>query len=133
MAAGTILADEISMSDRWQENGNQEDEGSEEVAIAEQDTGETTGQTVPRQAERDGSGQMDGTSEAFSRKYSNLGLAVEMKDIELSMQNQGSMAVSGIMGCLVILLGMGFSDVKIRKVLREEPLYLLEDSMAGRR
>ena len=54
-----------------------------------------------------------------------------MKDIELSMQNQGSMAVSGIMGCLVILLGMGFSDVKIRKVLREEPLYLLEDSVAG--
>ena len=56
-----------------------------------------------------------------------------MDDIDLSIQNQGSLAVSGIMGCLVILLGMGLSDVKIRKVLREEPLYLLEESVAGRR
>ena len=58
---------------------------------------------------------------------------MEMDDIDLSIQNQGSLAVSGIMGCLVILLGMGLSDVKIRKVLREEPLYLLEESVAGRR
>ena len=92
-----------------------------------------TEQTVIEQAEGNNSGQADEASEEFSRKYSNLELAVEMDDIDLSIQNQGSLAVSGIMGCLVILLGMGLSDVKIRRVLRGEPLYLLEDSMAGRR
>ena len=71
-------------------------------------------------------------SEEFNRKYSNLRMAVD-KEIDLSMQNQGSLAVSGIMGCLVILLGMMISGIKVRRVLRGEPLYLLEDSMAGRR
>lgn len=133
VAAGTILASEIGMSDSVRENGSKEDEERAEVAAAEQETEEATGQTVTEQAEGDSSGrQINGTTEEFSRKYSNLELAVEMDDVDLSMQNQGSMAVSCIMGCLVIALGMGLSGVKIRKVLRGEPLYLLEDSMAGR-
>ncbi len=107
MVVGMVLTDEIGISD--------------------------TEQIVIEQAEGNNSGQADEALEEFSRKYSNLELAVEMDDIDLSIQNQGSLAVSGIMGCLVILLGMGLSDVKIRRVLRGEPLYLLEDSMAGRR
>lgn len=107
MVVGMVLTDEIGISD--------------------------TEQIVIEQAEGNNSGQADEALEEFSRKYSNLELAVEMDDIDLSIQNQGSLAVSGIMGCLVILLGMGLSDVKIRKVLREEPLYLLEESVAGRR
>ena len=87
----------------------------------------TTEDTTTRSGE-----QIDMESEEFNRKYSNLRMAVD-KEIDLSMQNQGSLAVSGIMGCLVILLGMGVSGAKIRKVLKGEPLYLLEDSVAGRR
>ena len=75
--------------------------------------------------------QIDMESEEFNRKYSNLRMAVD-KEIDLSMQNQGSLAVSGIMGCLVILLGMMISGIKVRRVLRGEPLYLMEDGMAGK-
>ncbi len=130
MVAGMILADEISMSDRGQKTGAQVDEKSPEMTTAGQEVDEGR-QDITEQTEGYDSRQIDGTSEEFSRKYSNLELAVEMDDIDLSMQTQGSMAVSGIMGGLIILLGMGLSDVKIRKVLREEPLYLLEDSVAG--
>lgn len=55
-----------------------------------------------------------------------------MDDIDLSMQNQSSMAVSCIMGCLVIAFGMGLSCVRIGKVLRGEPLYLMEEGMTDR-
>lgn len=69
--------------------------------------------------------------EDFSRKYSNLGLAVET-EIDISDQQQSGLAVSCIMGSLVIVLGMGISGVKLRNILSEEPLYLLEDSMVGK-
>lgn len=69
--------------------------------------------------------------EDFSRKYSNLGLAVET-EIDISGQQQSGLAVSSIMGSLVIVLGMGISSVKLWNILSEEPLYLLEDSMAGK-
>ena len=69
--------------------------------------------------------------EDFSRKYSNLGLAVET-EIDISGQQQSDLAISCIMGSLVIVLGMGISGVKLRNILSKEPLYLLEDSMAGK-
>lgn len=69
--------------------------------------------------------------EDFSRKYSNLGLAVET-EIDISCQQQSDLAISCIMGSLVIVLGMGISGVKLRNILSKEPLYLLEDSMAGK-
>lgn len=64
--------------------------------------------------------------EDFNRKYSNLGMAAE-PEIDLSGQNQGDPAVSCVMGALVIALGMGISGVRLRKMLRGEPLYLLEE------
>lgn len=69
--------------------------------------------------------------EDFSRKYSNLGLAVETGD-DASVRQESSLAVSCIMGSLVIVLGMGLSGAKLRELLRKEPLYLLEDGMAGK-
>ncbi len=69
--------------------------------------------------------------EDFSRKYSNLGLAAETED-GLSVRQESSLAVSCIMGSLVIVLGMGLSGAKLRELLRKEPLYLLEDGMAGK-
>ncbi len=132
MAVGTVLAGEIGMSDRKQENGSQVDEESTVLTTAESETAEAMGQTATEQTEGDNDGQADEAGEEFSRKYSNLGLSVEMDDIDSSMQNQGSLAVSGIMGCLVILLGMMISGIKVRRVLRGEPLYLMEDGMAGK-
>lgn len=64
--------------------------------------------------------------EDFDRKYSNLGMAAE-PEIDLSGQNQGDPAVSCVMGALVIALGMGISGVRLQKMLRGEPLYLLEE------
>lgn len=64
--------------------------------------------------------------EDFNRKYSNLGMAAE-PEIDLSGQNQGDPAVSCVMGALVIALGMGISGVRLQKMLRGEPLYLLEE------
>lgn len=68
--------------------------------------------------------------EDFSRKYSNLGMAAE-PEIDLSGQIQGDLAVSCVMGVLVLVLGMGISGVRVRKMLRGEPLYLLEEGAAG--
>ena len=69
--------------------------------------------------------------EDFNRKYSNLGLAVET-EVDLSGQSQGDLAVSCMMGGLVLVLGIGISGVKVRGILKEEPLYLVEDGMAGK-
>ncbi len=63
--------------------------------------------------------------ETFSRKYSNLGMAAET-EIDLSGQNQGDVRVSCLMGALVIVLGMSISGIKVRSLLKGEPLYLLE-------
>lgn len=68
--------------------------------------------------------------EDFNRKYSNLGMAAE-PEIDLSGQNQGDPAVSCVMGALVLVLGMVISGVRVRKMLRGEPLYLLEEDTAG--
>lgn len=73
----------------------------------------------------------DTRQEEFSRKYSNLGMAVETK-VDLSGQIKGNMSVSAVMGGLVIVLGMGISGMKMWKVLRGEPLYLLEEGMTLR-
>lgn len=68
----------------------------------------------------------DTGEEKFNRKYSNLGMAAE-PEIDLPGQNQGDPAVSCVMGALVLALGMGISGVRVRKMLRGEPLYLLEE------
>ena len=116
VTVGTVLADEISI----------EEEGADELA-AEENTEQMTTENISTKSGE----QIDMESEEFNRKYSNLRMAVD-KEIDLSMQNQGSLAVSGIMGCLVILLGMMISGIKVRRVLRGEPLYLMEDGMAGK-
>lgn len=69
--------------------------------------------------------------EEFNRKYSNLGLAVET-EIDLSGRSQEDIAVSCMMGGLVLMLGIGISGVKVRKILNREPLYLVESGMAGK-
>ncbi len=117
VTVGTVLADEISI----------EEEGADEQVAEENTEQMTTEDTTTRSGE-----QIDMESEEFNRKYSNLRMAVDT-EIDLSLQTQGDMMVSGLMGCLVILLGMMISGIKVRRVLRGEPLYLLEDSMAGRR
>lgn len=87
--------------------------------------GVAAGMAVSNHVDVEDMGQED-----FSRKYSNLGLAAE---IEVDSSDQRSdTAVSCIMGGLVIVLGMGISGVKLQKILREEPLYLLEDGMLGK-
>lgn len=68
--------------------------------------------------------------ENFNRKYSNLGMATE---IDLSGQNRGGLAVSCMMGGLVLTLGMVISGARLRKMLCGEPLYLLEEGAAGDR
>ncbi len=69
--------------------------------------------------------------EDFSRKYSNLGMAVKT-DIDLFGQQQSDLTISCVMGGLVIVLGMGLSGVKMHDILKEEPLYLLEGSTEGK-
>ena len=109
VAAGMSLADEIGVEDRSQEK--KEDAGQE---TAEQTVAEETDveETVIEQ-------------EAFSRKYSNLGMAVET-EIDLFGQMSGDIRVSCMMGVLVIALGMSISGVTVRGLLKGEPLYLLE-------
>lgn len=62
---------------------------------------------------------------SFNRKYSNLGLSAQT-EIDLSGQNKGNLAVSCMMGGLVLVLGMSISGIKVRSLLKGEPLYLLE-------
>ena len=62
--------------------------------------------------------------EKLNRKYSNLGLMAET-EMDLSGQVQGDMRVSCIMGGLVIILGVGISTYKVRRILSGEPLYLV--------
>lgn len=69
--------------------------------------------------------------EDYNRKYSNLGLVVET-EVDLSGQNQGNLAVSCMMGGLVPVVGIAISGVKARNILKGEPLYLMEDGMAGK-
>lgn len=73
----------------------------------------------------------DMQQEDFSRKYSNLGLAVET-EVDLSGQNQGNLTVPCMMGGLVLVLGIGISGVKVRNLLKGEPLHLVEDGLAGK-
>lgn len=68
--------------------------------------------------------------EAFDRKYSNLGMAAT--EGVLSEQDQGGLAVSCTMGGLMVVLGISISGVKVRNILKREPLYLVEDGMAGK-
>lgn len=88
--------------------------------------GVAAGMAVSGQVDVEDMGQED-----FDRKYSNLGLAAET-DIDLSGQDQGDILVSGLMGVLVLVLGIGICDVKVKSILKKEPLYLLEDGMAGK-
>ena len=88
--------------------------------------GVAAGMAVSEQVNIEDMGQED-----FNRKYSNLGLAVET-EVDLSGQSQGDLAVSCMMGGLVLGLGIGISGVKVRNILKEEPLYLVEDGMAGK-
>ena len=88
--------------------------------------GVMAGMAVSNQVDVEDMGQED-----FDRKYSNLGMAVE-NNIDLSGQNQGDILVSGAMGVLVLVLGIGICDVRVKSILQKEPLYLLEDGMAGK-
>ncbi len=71
----------------------------------------------------------DLTRENFDRMYSNIGISEE-QEVGLSGLDMGDAALSCMMGGLVIALGMTFSGVKLRKILRGEPMYLLESGMA---
>lgn len=114
VAVGMSLTDGIGIEDRSQEK--KEDAGQE---TAEQTMVEETAVEEP------------GTEqEAFSRKYSNLGLAVET-EMDLSGQAQGDLAVSCMMGGLVLVLGMSISGITVHSLLKGEPLYLLESREKG--
>jgi len=109
VAAGMSLADEIGAEDTEQEKKEDAGQETEEQTVAEE--------TVTEQ-------------EAFSRKYSNLGMAAET-NIDLSGQVAGDIRVSCLMGALVIVLGMSISGIKVRSLLKGEPLYLLESQGKG--
>ncbi len=70
----------------------------------------------------------DMARENFDRMYSNIGISGE-QEADLLSQGVGDVALSCVMGGLVIALGMTLSGVKLRKILRGEPMYLMEDSM----
>lgn len=88
--------------------------------------GVAAGMAVSEQVNIEDMGQED-----FNRKYSTLRLTVET-EVDLSGQNQADFAVSCMMGGLVLVLGMGISGVKVKDVLKGEPLYLVDDGMAGK-
>ncbi len=69
--------------------------------------------------------------EDFNHKYSTLRLAVET-EAALSGQNRADFAVSCMMGGLVLVLGIGISGVKVKDILKGEPLYLVDDGVAGK-
>ncbi len=85
--------------------------------------GVAVGMAVSEQVNIEDMGQED-----FSRKYSNIGLTAKT-EVDLSGQNQGNLAVSCMMGGLVLVFGIGISGVKVRNILKEEPLYLVDDGM----
>lgn len=88
--------------------------------------GVAAGMAVLEQVNIEDMGQED-----FNRKYSTLRLAAET-EIDLSGQNRADFAVSCVMGGLVLMLGIGISGVKGKNILKGEPLYLVEDGMAGK-
>ena len=88
--------------------------------------GVAAGMAVSEQVNIEDMGQED-----FNRKYSTLRLAVET-EVDLSGQTHGDFAVSGMMGGLVLMLGIGISGVKVKDILKGEPLYLVDDGMAGK-
>lgn len=129
VAAGTVLAGEIGIEDMEQEK--KEDAEQVEQEAAGWGNAEGIAWTDAELEDEESAAQTDLGAEEFNRKYSNLGLAVET-DIDLSGQLQGDIAVSCAMGVLVLVLGMGFSGVRVRNILKGEPLYLVEDNIAGR-
>lgn len=88
--------------------------------------GVAAGIAVAEQVDVEDMGQED-----FDRKYSNLGIAAETS-VDLSGQGEGDVRVSCIMGVLVAFLGMGLSGARVRRLLKGEPLYLVEDGMSGK-
>lgn len=88
--------------------------------------GVVAGVAVAEQVDVGDMGQED-----FDRKYSNLGMDVET-DADLLGQSKGDVRVSCIMGALVAFLGMGLSGARVQGLLKEEPLYLVEDGMSGK-
>ena len=86
--------------------------------------GVAAGMAVSEQVNIEDMGQDD-----FNRKYSNLGLSAQT-EVDLSGQSQGDLTVSCMMGGIVIVLGVGISGVKVRSILKGEPLYLVDDGMA---
>ena len=88
--------------------------------------GVAAGMAVSEQVNIEDMGQED-----FNRKYSTLRLAVET-EVDLFGQNQADFAVSCMMGGLVLMLGIGISGVKVKDILKGEPLYLVDDGMAGK-
>ena len=86
--------------------------------------GVAAGMAVSEQVNIEDMGQDD-----FNRKYSNLGLSAQT-EVDLSGQSQGDLTVSCMMGGMVIVLGVGISGVKVRSILKGEPLYLVDDGMA---
>ncbi len=88
--------------------------------------GVAAGMAVSEQVNIEDMGQED-----FNRKYSTLKLAAEA-EVALSGQNQADFPVSCMMGGLVLMLGIGISGVKVGNILKGEPLYLVDDGMAGK-
>lgn len=121
VAAGTALAGKIGADDVGK-GDQQEAQKEDDAGIMETDAGQEEEETAVG----------TDTEETFSRKYSNLGLSVD-RDIDLSGHNQGDPAVSCVMGALVLALGTGISGAKVRNLLRGEPLYLMDESIAGKK
>lgn len=88
--------------------------------------GVAAGMAVSKRINMEDMGQED-----FNRKYSNLGLAVDT-EIDLSGQSKADIAVSCMMGGLVLVLGIGISDIKLKNILKGELLYQAEDGMVGK-
>lgn len=128
VAAGTVLAGMIGM----EEEGDIQMPDKQTVQMADgQLSGEGAEQPAVGQAAGDSAEWTDILLEKFSRKYSNLGMAVEM-NVDSIGQTEGNLAVSFAMGFLVIVMGIGISGIKVRKIFRRAPLYLLGDGMTGR-
>ena len=120
VAAGMAVAGQVDVAgqtDAGIKDAGQTEAGQEGEAGSEQTDAGQEGKVA---------GGRINTGEEFSRKYSNLGMASET-NVDFCGQNRTDTMVSCAMGALVVLLGMGLSGIRVRGLLKGEPLYLVED------
>ena len=120
VAAGMAVAGQVDVAgqtDAGIKDAGQTEAGQEGEAGSEQTDAGQEGKVA---------GGRINTGEEFSRKYSNLGMASET-NVVFCGQNRTDTMVSCAMGALVVLLGMGLSGIRVRGLLKGEPLYLVED------